>query len=300
MRLIFKHLQHYNRPLLQRQVVRIILIVPVYAVCSALSLNFEHEAVYINTIRDIYEAYCIHCFLVLMLDFPGGEAAVVEGIKEKGLLKHPFPCGLCCSKIQLGAEFIVSMKRTTMQFVIIKPIMALLAIIFMLSGVCVLVGLRARLRTHFLCALVVTCPDDLTHCPPPHSPSFNTDAAQYFILVVYNLSYTTALYGLFLFYLGTKSLLVGFSPVSKFSAVKVIVFATYYQSLIVVALPGMDELGSSERWNDFIICIEMAMFAIMHECVLYGPPSPVAGVRTITPPPPLAYCFRAQVLFFLH
>ena len=158
MRLIFKHLQHYNRPLLQRQVVRIILIVPVYAVCSALSLSFEHEAVYINTIRDIYEAYCIHCFLVLMLDFPGGEAAVVEGIKEKGLLKHPFPCGLCCSKIQLGAEFIVSMKRTTMQFVIIKPIMALLAIIFMLSGVCVLDGLRARLCTHFLCALVVTMP----------------------------------------------------------------------------------------------------------------------------------------------
>jgi hypothetical protein len=285
MRLIFKHLQHYNRPLLQRQVVRIIMIVPVYAVCSALSLSFEHEAVYINTIRDVYEAYCIHCFLVLMLDFPGGEAAVVEGIKEKGLLKHPFPCGLCCSKIQLGAEFIVSMKRTTMQFVIIKPLMALLAIIFMLSGVCVCAapararprlchargGPRARVRA----SAQLTDEPALTFSPRPSSlPSFNTDGAQYFILIVYNLSYTTALYGLFLFYLGTKSLLVGFSPVSKFSAVKVIVFATYYQSLIVVALPGMDELGSSERWNDFIICIEMAMFAVMHECVTGRAPCP--------------------------
>jgi hypothetical protein len=226
--LIYKHLQHYNRPLLQRQIIRIIAIVPVYAVCSSLSLTFEHEAVYINTLRDVYEAYCIHCFLVLMLDFPGGEAAVVEGIKDKGLLAHPMPCGLCCSKIPLGADFIVSMKRTTLQFVVLKPILAALAIIFMLADV------------------------------------FDTAGAQWFLLVMYNLSYTTALYGLFLFYLGTKKLLKGFSPVGKFSAVKVIVFATYYQSLVVVAIPGMDELGSSERWNDFIICIEMALFAIMH------------------------------------
>ena len=46
---------------------------------------------------------------------------------------------------------------------------------------------------------------------------------------------------------------------------KIIVFATYYQSLLV-AIPGtgMDELGGSERWNDFILCIEMALFAVMH------------------------------------
>ena len=29
---IFRHLKHYSRPLLQRQIVRIILIVPIYAV----------------------------------------------------------------------------------------------------------------------------------------------------------------------------------------------------------------------------------------------------------------------------
>lgn len=28
---------------------------------------------------------------------------------------------------------------------------------------------------------------------------------------------------------------------------KIIVFATYYQSLAVVAIPGMDALGSSEK-----------------------------------------------------
>ena len=231
--LLYRHLQHYNRPILQRQIVRIILIIPVYAVCSGLSLTFEHYAVYINTIRDVYEAYCIHCFLVLMLDFPGGEAAVVDGIKDKGLLKQPAPF-CCCPRIPLGAEFIKNMKRTTLQFVVVKPLMALFALVAMWGGF------------------------------------WDTDGCQYFNLIVYNLSYTTALYGLFLFYLGTKTLLVGFSPVGKFSAVKVIVFATYYQSLLVVAVPGMDDLGGSEKWNDWIICFEMALFAVMHEvCFSY-------------------------------
>ena len=226
--LLYKHLQYYTRPLLQRQVVRIVFIIPVYAVCSALSLGFEAYAHHINTVRDVYEAYCIHCFLVLMLDFPGGEAAVVEGIKDKGLMAHPAPFSACCPRIPLGADFIKNMKRTTLQFVVLKPLMAALSLVAMWGGF------------------------------------FNTDPVQYFLLVVYNISYTTALYGLFLFYLGTKSLLYGFSPVGKFSAVKVIVFATYYQSLLVVMVPGMDDLGGSEKWNDWIICFEMALFAVMH------------------------------------
>lgn len=112
--LIWMHLVYYSRPLLQRQIVRIIMIVPVYAICSAFSLTFEHYAVYINTIRDVYEAYCIHCFLVLMLDFPGGEPAVVDGIKEHGTMKHPVPC-CCFPTMRLGVDFIVAMKRTTLQ-----------------------------------------------------------------------------------------------------------------------------------------------------------------------------------------
>ncbi len=228
MHLIYRHLQYYTRPLLQRQIVRIVFIIPVYSVCCAMSLSYEPYAHYIDIVRDVYEAYCIHCFLVLMLDFPGGEAAVVEGIKDKGLLSHPAPFGLCCTKIPLGADFIRNMKRTTLQFVVLKPLLAALSLITLWAGV------------------------------------FDSDAVQWILLVGYNISYTTALYGLFLFYLGTKSLLYGFSPVGKFSAVKVIVFATYYQSILVVMVPGMDELGGSEKWNNWIICFEMALFAVMH------------------------------------
>ena len=53
-----------------------------------------------------------------------------------------------------------------------------------------------------------------------------------FMLTVYNISYTIALYALLLFYLATADVITGFSPVRKFLAVKAVVFATYYQSLL--------------------------------------------------------------------
>lgn len=67
-----------------------------------------------------------------MLDFPGGEHAVVNGIRELPLLRHPFPlCNL--PRMRLGVDFIINMKRTTLQFVVLKPLMAIISIILMLA-----------------------------------------------------------------------------------------------------------------------------------------------------------------------
>ena len=128
----------------------------------------------------------------------------------------------------LNHGFIIRCKRMTLQFVVLKPLLAILSLIFMLSG------------------------------------HFEEHWWQYTLVVVYNISYSLAIYYLVLYYLATKTLLQGFHAVGKFAAVKIIVFATYYQSLLVAAVPGMDVLGSSESWNDFILCVEMALFAIMH------------------------------------
>jgi hypothetical protein len=59
-------------------------------------------------------------------------------------------------------------------------------------------------------------------------------------------------------------LLTQFKPVAKFAAVKVIVFATYYQSLIVLALPMKRELAL--MWNDLLLCLEMVIFAVTLAC----------------------------------
>ena len=179
------HLRNYNMPLLQRQVVRILAIVPIYAAGSIMSLTFPKISLYVNTVRDIYEAYVIHSFLALILDFPGGEAAVVAGIAERPKLKHPIP--LCClPKMQMNHGFIQWCKRGTLQFVILKPLTAVISLLLMMIG----------------------------------HEVFESKAWQTILLVVYNFSYTSALYSLLLFYLAIKTLLGGFHAVGKFGAIK--------------------------------------------------------------------------------
>lgn len=73
--LVYKHLQYYNLPLLQRQIIRIVLMVPIYGVTSAWSLTHPHWSVYLATVRDCWEAFVIHCFLVRGCAFPPGVRA---------------------------------------------------------------------------------------------------------------------------------------------------------------------------------------------------------------------------------
>ena len=49
------------------------------------------------------------------------------------------------------------------------------------------------------------------------------------ITIIYNLTYTTALYALLLFYMGTHDLLAPFKPMLKFTVVKLVVFLTFWQ-----------------------------------------------------------------------
>ena len=55
MRLIVLHLTHWYIPRLQKYVVRIIWLIPVYSVESWLALRFKNQALYIETVRECYE-----------------------------------------------------------------------------------------------------------------------------------------------------------------------------------------------------------------------------------------------------
>ena len=70
------------------------------------------------------------------------------------------------------------------------------------------------------------------------------------------------------------------NPLYKFLAVKTVVFATYYQSIII----AIDAFGltseQSHAWNSFLLCCEMVVFAMLHAFsfsykeYLNGPRSP--------------------------
>lgn len=61
----------------------------VYATMSFLALVFGSEAIYFNTIRDVYEAWVIYNFLSLCLAWVGGPGAVVTSLQGR-LLKPSF------------------------------------------------------------------------------------------------------------------------------------------------------------------------------------------------------------------
>ena len=48
------HLKYYNSPPFQRYIIRIIFMVPVYAVCSVTTLADPKNAVIVSTMRDCY------------------------------------------------------------------------------------------------------------------------------------------------------------------------------------------------------------------------------------------------------
>lgn len=60
-------------------------------------------------------------------------------------------------------------------------------------------------------------------------------------------------------------LIAKYSPIRKFLALKVVVFATYWQSLGILALPrSVVSKEDAALYNDFVLSIEFVCFALLH------------------------------------
>ncbi|KAK1360414.1 Transmembrane protein 184a [Heracleum sosnowskyi] len=117
---IYLHLLNYTEPNYQRYTVRIIFMVPVYALTSFLSLaETENVAIYSNSIRDIYEAWVIYNFLSLCLDWVGGPGAAVLGLSGRVLKPSWWLMTCCFVPIPLDGRFIRSAGESYLYLTII-------------------------------------------------------------------------------------------------------------------------------------------------------------------------------------
>lgn len=214
--------------------MRIIFLVPCYAMASWPSLVAPRSAVYLAAIRDIYEALVIYNFMSLCLAYVGGPGAVET--KMAGYILRPrWRAGTCClPPIPVNGRFVRWTKQGALQFVIIKPILAVLVVALHATG-------------HYT----------------EGDWSF-TDAYVY-ITIVYNITYTVALYALLLFYLGTHELLVPFRPLLKFVLIKAVIFLSYWQGFLIAICSAAGLVKSAEEGvniQNFLLCIEMLPAAI--------------------------------------
>lgn len=263
MYLIFEHLGGYNQPEEQKFLIGLILMVPVYAVESFLSLLDSKAAFNLEVIRDCYEAFALYCFERYLIACLGGEEKTVEFMKSQsiissgtplleeaysfGVVEHPFPLNCCLREWYLGEDFYQAVKIGIVQYMILKLICALLAII-------------------------------LEACGVYGEGKFQWNYGYPYLAAVLNFSQTWALYCLVQFYGVTKDKLEPIKPLAKFLTFKSIVFLTWWQGVAVAFLFSIGAFRGSlaqelkTRIQDYIICIEMGVAAVFHLYVFPAAP----------------------------
>ncbi|KAF6281476.1 transmembrane protein 184A [Rhinolophus ferrumequinum] len=134
---IYLHLRFYTVPSEQRYIIRLLLVVPVYAFSSWLSLlllgGHQHH-VYLDSLRDCYEAFVIYSFLSLCFQYLGGESTIMAEIRGKPV-RSSCLYGTCCLRgMAYSIGFLRFCKQATLQFCVVKPVMALVTIILQAVG----------------------------------------------------------------------------------------------------------------------------------------------------------------------
>jgi hypothetical protein len=62
---------------------------------------------------------------------------------------------------------------------------------------------------------------------------FSVNGGYLYITLIYNVSVSVALFGLFLFYGATKHILAKYAPVLKFATIKSVIFLTFWQGVLL-------------------------------------------------------------------
>ncbi|OBS19485.1 hypothetical protein FPOA_11211 [Fusarium poae] len=127
--------KNYRKPLLQRYVVRILLMVPIYSIASWTSMISLKAAAFLDPIRDIYEAFTIYTFFQLLINYLSGERSLIIMTHGRAPVHHLWPLNHVLPKVDISdPHTFLSIKRGILQYAWLKPILALSAIIMKATG----------------------------------------------------------------------------------------------------------------------------------------------------------------------
>jgi len=139
-------------------------------------------------------------FRLLLTKYLGGKAGVVKMLKRQAKQIVPWPSPCCCLQAHLNADFLLHIKRGTMQYVIISPIASFIAVV---------------------CGALDIYGDGV----------IDWTRGYVYIAIVQNVTQIVALYCLIWFYMISKDELAAFNPLAKFLVVKSVVFFTFWQGV---------------------------------------------------------------------
>ena len=240
--LIYMHMSHYTNPEQQKHLVRIILMVPIFAVDSWCSLWFNDLSLYFDVARDCYEAVVLWEFFALLMSYLGGEEQVQQLLKTKPPMKHPFPFCFAPPFVPSARRFLARCKQCILQYVVIMPTCAIVTFILEVVGV---------------------------FC----NGEFRFTRGYLYITFILNVSVTVSLYFLVLFYITVEEELKPYKPLPKFIAIKAILFFSFWQAVFLSFLAAIGIIKPFKDWNttdvgatidNFLITLEMMVIAVCH------------------------------------
>jgi len=68
---VWCHLRHFAKPSIQRRILAILIMVPVYSLTSWLSLILASAEPFLSAVRDCYEAYIVYTFMAMLVEILG-------------------------------------------------------------------------------------------------------------------------------------------------------------------------------------------------------------------------------------
>jgi len=256
------HLRNFFIPVIQRKVIAILWMSPIYALTAFFSIVAPVLEAYLAVIKDFYEAYVIYTFLSYLIAVLGKgdrDTAVEVLTKHSDNLKpparcfrrfyHPPPEESPRAKVN---AVLVECQILAMQFVFCRPILSIASLV--------------------TTSLTEEDNDDIVQRYFT-SPQFCIDMIQ-------NISILFAFRGLLKFYHMASDDLQWINPFSKFLCIKGVVFMTFWQGLLIDIVVSLKAGG---KWSDensdnidprehamiiqnVIICLEMLFFSIAHWC----------------------------------
>ncbi|KAK8052017.1 hypothetical protein PG993_003402 [Apiospora rasikravindrae] len=249
--LVWMHALNYTKPQEQKQIIRILFMIPIYSVSAFLCIWKYWHAVYYQVISDCYEAFAISSFFALMCHYVAPDLH-----DQKEYFRHMSPMkpwvwpvnwfAKCCGG-ERGA-WRTPQERTDM----------------------------VQHRLDWRISLLL------------HPSGHDHNRRDYRVLVLESLAVTIAMYCLIQFYIQMKEPLAEHKPFLKVLAIKLVIFLSFWQTTAISV--GTSTLGIIQpnevlAYPDLkvgipslLLCFEMAPYVPGAQTSYYPPSDPALGL----------------------
>lgn len=294
---VTSHLRHLHNPDVQRRILAILWMVPIYSVTSWLALVFSSAQPFLSAFRDCYEAYVVYTFIALLIAILAkgkGMQEVIQIIAAQQVQTHAQSSSQVTQRtesneqeeetkgdMEAAADIESSPEASNAQQNVLAPCPCCIpqrvkqqrnnarAIAASTLWQCQTMAIQFVLLKPLLAVapfVIRLCGVKYDEHSPIHDGNIDWTSPRLYVLIVANISVSFAFYGLLSFYHIAAKELAWCDPWPKFLCIKGVVFFSFWQDILLQIMSGwglIDSTGASQIQN-LLICIEMFMASIAH------------------------------------